>query len=84
VHEAEGGCYADWFSVFGDATSPDNSVELQIAPQFTWQCPGSPTAINLSAIHRINPLRHPDSDFHRISARGIEDPGYQVVVPAAR
>ena len=37
VHEAEGGCLGDWFSVFGDATSPDNSVEFQIAPQFTWQ-----------------------------------------------
>ena len=37
VHEAEGGCFGDWFSVFGDATSPDNSVEFQIAPQFTWQ-----------------------------------------------
>jgi hypothetical protein len=42
VHEAEGGCYADWFSVFGDATSPDNSVELQIAPQFTWQYMNDP------------------------------------------
>jgi cysteine rich repeat protein len=37
THEAEGGCFGDWFSVFGDATSPDNSVEFQIAPQFTWQ-----------------------------------------------
>ena len=37
VHEAEGGCFGDWFSVFGDATSADNSVEFQIAPQFTWQ-----------------------------------------------
>jgi Cysteine rich repeat len=37
VNEAEGGCFGDWFSVFGDATSPDNSVEFQIAPQFTWQ-----------------------------------------------
>jgi hypothetical protein len=34
---AEGGCYDDWFSVFGDAISPDNSVELQILPQETWQ-----------------------------------------------
>jgi len=37
VNEAPGGCFGDWFSVFGDATSPDNSVELQIAPQFTFQ-----------------------------------------------
>jgi hypothetical protein len=37
VHEAEGGCFGDWFSVFGVATSMDNSIELQIAPQFTWQ-----------------------------------------------
>jgi len=34
---AEGGCFGDWFSVFGDATSPDNSMELQILPQFTFQ-----------------------------------------------
>jgi len=34
---AEGGCFGDWFSVFGDATSPDNSIELQILPQFTFQ-----------------------------------------------
>jgi hypothetical protein len=37
VHEAEGGCFGDWFSVFGVATSQDNSVEFQMAPQFTWQ-----------------------------------------------
>src|SRR5450755_1089878 len=37
THEAKGGCFGDWFSVFGDATSPDNSVEFQLAPQFTWQ-----------------------------------------------
>jgi hypothetical protein len=37
THEAEGGCFGDWFSVYGVATSPDNSVEFQIAPQFTWQ-----------------------------------------------
>ena len=37
THEAQGGCFGDWFSVYGDATSPDNSVEFQIAPQFTWQ-----------------------------------------------
>ncbi len=37
VREAEGGCFGDWFSVFGVATSPDNSVEFQMAPQFTWQ-----------------------------------------------
>jgi hypothetical protein len=34
---AEGGCFGDWFSVFGDAASPDNSMELQILPQFTFQ-----------------------------------------------
>jgi hypothetical protein len=37
VGVAEGGCFGDWFSVVGDAKSPDNSVELQILPQFTWQ-----------------------------------------------
>jgi len=37
TNEAQGGCFGDWFSVFGDATSPDNSIEFQLAPQFTWQ-----------------------------------------------
>jgi hypothetical protein len=34
---AEGGCFADWFAVFGDAKSADKSIELQILPQYTWQ-----------------------------------------------
>jgi hypothetical protein len=34
---AEGGCFADFFSVVGDAKSPDNSIELQMLPQYTWQ-----------------------------------------------
>ena len=37
VGVAEGGCFGDWFSVVGIANSPDNSIELQILPQFTWQ-----------------------------------------------
>jgi hypothetical protein len=37
VGVAEGGCFGDWFSVVGIADSPNNSVELQILPQFTWQ-----------------------------------------------
>ena len=37
IGAAEGGCFADWFAVVGDAKSADNSVELQILPQFTWQ-----------------------------------------------
>jgi hypothetical protein len=37
VGVAEGGCFGDWFSVVGDAKSPDNSIELQILPMFTWQ-----------------------------------------------
>lgn len=37
VGVAEGGCFGDWFSVVGVANSPDNSTELQILPQFTWQ-----------------------------------------------
>ena len=41
---AEGGCFADWFSVFGDATSPDNSIELQLLPQSTWQYMDDPVA----------------------------------------
>jgi hypothetical protein len=37
VGVAEGGCFADWFAVVGDAKSADNSIELQIIPQYTWQ-----------------------------------------------
>jgi hypothetical protein len=37
VGVAEGGCFADWFSVVGDAKSADNSIELQMLPKFTWQ-----------------------------------------------
>jgi hypothetical protein len=37
VGVADGGCFADWFSVVGDAKSADNSIELQILPQYTWQ-----------------------------------------------
>ena len=44
VGAAEGGCFADWFSVFGDATSPDNSIELRILPQSTWQYMDDPMA----------------------------------------
>jgi hypothetical protein len=34
---AEGGCFADYFPMFGDAKSADNSIELKIFPQSTWQ-----------------------------------------------
>ncbi len=44
VGVAEGGCFADWFSVVGDAKSPDNSIELEILPQFTWQYVDDPAA----------------------------------------
>lgn len=37
VGVAEGGCFGDWFSVVGIADSPDNSIELQILPQSTFQ-----------------------------------------------
>jgi hypothetical protein len=37
INATEGGCFADWFAVVGDAKSADNSVEMQILPQFTWQ-----------------------------------------------
>ena len=37
VGAAEGGCFADWFAVVGDAKSADNSIELQMLPQYTWQ-----------------------------------------------
>jgi hypothetical protein len=41
---AEGGCFADWFSVFGDAKSADGSIELQLLPQYTWQFVDDPQA----------------------------------------
>jgi hypothetical protein len=44
VGVAEGGCFADWFSVVGDAKSADNSIELQIIPQYTWQYVDDPAA----------------------------------------
>jgi Cysteine rich repeat len=37
VGVAEGGCFADWFNAVGDAKSEDGALELQIAPQMTWQ-----------------------------------------------
>jgi hypothetical protein len=37
VGESQGGCFADWFAVLGDAKSADNSIELQILPQYTFQ-----------------------------------------------
>lgn len=33
----EGGCFADFVEVFGEAKSADNAIELQLTPQFTWQ-----------------------------------------------
>jgi hypothetical protein len=44
VGVAEGGCFADWFSAVGDAKSADGSIELQIAPQQTWQYMDDPGA----------------------------------------
>jgi hypothetical protein len=44
VGVAEGGCFADWFSVVGDAKSADSAIELQLIPQFTWQYVDDPTA----------------------------------------
>ena len=41
---AEGGCFADSFAVIGDAKSADNSIELQMLPQYTWQYIDDPTA----------------------------------------
>jgi hypothetical protein len=37
INATDGGCFADWFAVVGDAKSADNSIEMQILPQFTWQ-----------------------------------------------
>ncbi|MGO8788639.1 MAG: cysteine rich repeat-containing protein [Terriglobia bacterium] len=44
VGAAEGGCFADWFAVVGDAKSADNSIEFQMLPQYTWQYIDDPAA----------------------------------------
>ena len=44
VGVAEGGCFADWFGVTALAKSADQSIELQIVPQFTWQYVSDPEA----------------------------------------
>jgi hypothetical protein len=44
VGVAEGGCFADWFAVVGDAKSADSAIELQILPQYTWQYVSDPQA----------------------------------------
>ena len=41
---AEGGCFADMFAVIGDGKSADNSIELQMLPQYTWQYIDDPAA----------------------------------------
>jgi hypothetical protein len=43
INATDGGCFADWFAVIGDAKSPDNSMELQVLPQSTWQYIDDPT-----------------------------------------
>jgi hypothetical protein len=45
VGAAEGGCFADWFAVVGDAKNADNSIELQIIPQYTFQYVTDPEAL---------------------------------------
>jgi hypothetical protein len=37
VGDADGGCFADWFSVYGQANSPDSTVRFQMLPGATWQ-----------------------------------------------
>ena len=37
VGDADGGCFADWFSAFGQASSPDSTVRFQMVPGATWQ-----------------------------------------------
>jgi hypothetical protein len=54
VNQAEGGCFADWFSVLGDAKSPDNSIELQILPQFTWRYTEDPAGQRQMQIQNQN------------------------------
>ena len=42
--KAEGGCYADVFSVVAEANSADKSIDFQMLPQYTWQYSDDPTA----------------------------------------
>jgi hypothetical protein len=48
---AEYGCLADWFAAAGVAKNADDSIEMQILPQFTFQWvtdpPGGPRGANL-------------------------------------
>jgi hypothetical protein len=37
VGDADGGCFADWFSAYGQASSPDSTVRFQMLPGATWQ-----------------------------------------------
>jgi len=37
VGDADGGCFADWFSAYGQASSPDSTVRFQMLPGETWQ-----------------------------------------------
>jgi hypothetical protein len=42
--KAEGGCFADLFSVVAEANSTDKSIDFQMFPQYTWQYIDDPTA----------------------------------------
>lgn len=41
--KAEGGCFADMFPAVAQATSPDNSIDFQMLPQYTWQYADDPS-----------------------------------------
>jgi hypothetical protein len=42
VNVAVGGCFGDFFSAVGDATSPDKTIEFQMLPKFTFQYADDP------------------------------------------
>jgi len=42
INVAPGGCFGDLFQVFGSASSPDDSIKLQLLPQSTWQYTDDP------------------------------------------
>jgi hypothetical protein len=44
VNVADGGCFSDFFSAYGEADSPDNSLVFQILPQSSYQYTDDPIA----------------------------------------
>ena len=45
VGGGKGGCFADWFAVFWEATNADGSIAFQGAPNFSWQYADDPAVL---------------------------------------